>query len=60
MKQMIFISIILSSAILFAETIIQPGEVSGTWTFENSPYLIEGEITVPDGETLNIEPGVLV
>lgn len=60
MKQMIFIFIILSSAILFAETIIPAGEVSGNWAFENSPYLIEGEITVPDGETLNIEPGVLV
>lgn len=38
-------------------TNIQEGNVKGIWTSAGSPYLIEGEITVPDGETLLIEPG---
>ena len=39
-------------------TDIQTGNVSGTWTLSNSPYHINGEITIPNGETLTIEPGV--
>lgn len=39
---------------------IKTGNVSGTWTKKSSPYLIKGEITIPDGETLTIEPGVEV
>jgi len=50
----------LFTVIVFADTVIQPGDVNGSWTEVNSPYLIEGEITIPDGETLSIEPGVLV
>jgi hypothetical protein len=42
----------------FADTDIPEGEVSGTWTLANSPYHINGEITIPNGETLTIEPGV--
>jgi len=41
-------------------TDVAAGTVSGTWTSANSPYYINGEITVPDGETLTIEPGVEV
>lgn len=41
-------------------TNIPGGDVSGTWTVSNSPYQIKGEITIPDGETLTIEPGVEV
>lgn len=39
---------------------IPAGNVSGTWTKANSPYQIQGNITVPNGETLTIEPGVSV
>jgi len=60
MKHFILFIIFLSASILFSETIIQPGNVSGIWTAADSPYLIEGEITVPDEESLTIEPGVLV
>ncbi len=43
------------------QTIIPGGtDVSGTWTKTGSPYLIEGEITVPDGKSLIIEKGVRV
>ena len=39
-------------------TLIPEGNVSGTWAKEDSPYHINGEITIPDGKTLIIEPGV--
>nr|NQU91957.1 right-handed parallel beta-helix repeat-containing protein [Bacteroidota bacterium] len=39
---------------------IAGGNVSGTWTAANSPYFISGEIVVPYGETLSIEPGVSI
>jgi len=44
----------------FAQIQISSGDVSGTWTAAGSPYLIQGEITVPYDSTLSIEPGVLV
>jgi hypothetical protein len=40
-------------------TIIDEGEVRGRWKKEESPYTITGEITVPRGRTLTIEPGVV-
>lgn len=43
-----------------AQTSILPGNVSGTWTLAGSPYLIQGNILVPDNSTLSIEPGVTV
>ncbi|MEA3476871.1 MAG: hypothetical protein U9R60_01725 [Bacteroidota bacterium] len=42
----------------YAKTDIPAGDVSGTWTQSNSPYNINGEITIPNGETLTIKPGV--
>ena len=44
----------------YAQTNIPPGDVSGTWTQANSPYNINGEITIPNDSTLTIEPGVEV
>jgi hypothetical protein len=43
-----------------AQTSIPGGAVSGTWVKANSPYKILGDITVPVGQTLEIEPGVVV
>jgi len=43
-----------------AQTIIQPGDVSGTWTIGGSPYQIQGDITIPSFDILTIEPGVMV
>ena len=43
-----------------AQTTIPGGDVSGCWTATGSPYLIEGDITVPDGSALVIEQGVTV
>jgi hypothetical protein len=52
------IVILLLAWIAIADTHIPAGDVFGTWTSAGSPYLIEGEITVPSDSTLNIQPGV--
>ncbi len=36
------------------------GDQSGTWTLDQSPYELVGDVRVPPGETLVIEPGVVV
>jgi hypothetical protein len=54
----LFFFILITNA--FTQTFIPPGAVSGTWTSSGSPYYIQGEITVPNTETLSIEPGVNV
>ena len=36
------------------------GNQSGTWSFANSPYNLVGDVVVPAGQTLVIEPGVVV
>jgi hypothetical protein len=42
------------------QTLIPPGDVSGTWETSLSPYHIEGDITIPDDSTLIIQPGVKI
>ncbi|MGB1032269.1 MAG: right-handed parallel beta-helix repeat-containing protein, partial [Flavobacteriales bacterium] len=39
---------------------IPGGDVSGVWTAENSPYVVQGDIRLNDLQTLVIEPGVEV
>jgi len=39
---------------------IWDNEVSGTWDIAGSPYIVMGPLIVPDGETLIIDPGVVV
>lgn len=39
-------------------TQVPAGTVSGTWTTAGSPYYVAGDITIPSGSTLTIEPGV--
>jgi len=41
-------------------THIWENEVSGTWDVEGSPYIVMGELKVPDGEMLIIDTGVVV
>ncbi|MCK5840236.1 MAG: hypothetical protein KAG99_10325, partial [Bacteroidales bacterium] len=41
-------------------TSVAAGNVSGLWEADKSPYMIEGDLIVPDGETLTIQPGVTV
>jgi hypothetical protein len=42
------------------QTIVPEGNVNGIWTITGSPYQIAGNITVPAGETLEIQAGVKV
>lgn len=61
MKQNLFLLLaLLITSSLLAQTNIPAGNVSGTWTKANSPYFINGDITVPDDSLLTIEAGVLV
>ena len=55
----ILAALLVSASGLLADT-IPGGDVSGTWYQSNSPYYIAGDITVPAGDTLTIEPGVVV
>ena len=48
---------------IIANTFAQPqvsGNQSGSWTVANSPYQVVGDITIPQGQTLDIEAGVEV
>jgi len=52
--------LLIESQRAYAQTEIPAGDVSGIWTKANSPYNINGEITIPNDSTLTIEPGVEV
>ncbi|MBD3218619.1 MAG: PKD domain-containing protein [candidate division Zixibacteria bacterium] len=54
----ICILFLLALSFLSAQTVIQEGDIEGTWTTADAPYLIEGDLTIPANKTLTIEPGV--
>lgn len=61
MKKGVFaIAAIMSCIQLFSQTVIPAGDVSGIWQYSGSPYLVEGDITIQDQQTLIIEPGCLI
>jgi hypothetical protein len=43
----------------YAQTILS-GNISGTWSPSGNPYVISANATVPTGQTLTIQPGVIV
>jgi parallel beta-helix repeat protein len=59
-KFLIFMLLFLSLRTVFSQTPVPGGNVSGTWTLAGTPYLINGEITIPFDSTLTIEPGIIV
>ncbi|HPR63934.1 MAG TPA: hypothetical protein PK014_06900 [Thermoanaerobaculia bacterium] len=58
MSRFLFLLVCISS-FLYADTPVM-GPVSGTWTAGESPYILEGDTSVPSGETLTMEPGTVV
>ena len=61
MKRVIIIfSLLFVFAFSLADTHIPAGNVNGVWTFPNSPYIIDGEISIQQGDELTIEPGIQV
>lgn len=61
-KTVLILNIIIfcfSSHNLFSSN-IPAGNVYGHWTLSNSPYLVLGNITVPQDSLLQIDPGVVV
>lgn len=46
------------STYLFSQTIIHPGNVTGTWTESGNPYMITGDIFIPSNDSLLIYEGV--
>jgi hypothetical protein len=38
-------------------TKVSQGQISGHWKASEGPYIITGDITIPEGKTLQIEPG---
>ncbi|NVB82617.1 MAG: DUF4215 domain-containing protein [Kofleriaceae bacterium] len=56
-----FLAIVLAPIAAHADTVIAGGNLSTqTWTASNSPYIVQGDITVIAGATLTIDPGVVV
>lgn len=61
MTRITLIIIILFTNTVYSQTYINDKQsVYGTWTKSKSPYIILGEATVPQGETLIIKKGVEV
>jgi hypothetical protein len=56
----ILLSLLFLATIASGETIIPGGNVSGLWTQEGSPYLINGNIAIQIGDELSIEPGCVI
>lgn len=50
--------LLTTSSTLFSAEV--RGEQSGRWTASGSPYIVTGNIVIPEGATLTIEPGVIV
>ncbi len=59
MKQL-YAAIILTLFVLSLCAIQVSGEQTGTWSPANNPYQMVGNITVPAGSSLTIEPGVRI
>jgi len=60
MKAASCIFMFMCCQMLCALTNIPAGNISGVFTLSGSPYMINGDITIPNGHTLSISPGVQV
>ncbi len=53
------VALLVASAVNATETPVS-GDVSGTWSLAGSPYVVTGNVTIQNGDTLTIDPGVEV
>ncbi len=58
-KTYLLLLMLLLPTFIFAQTEVS-GNQSGVWTYSASPYSVVGDIVIPNGDTLFIEPGVTV
>ena len=58
LERMVFVLLVFGLLGIITADTIPGGDVSGTWYLSHSPYYITGNITLPSGDTLTIEPGV--
>ena len=59
MKEKLILFLFLFMILMLnSETHIPGGNVSGSWTYQNQPYIIEGYISILVNDELTIEPGV--
>ncbi|HPR18606.1 MAG TPA: right-handed parallel beta-helix repeat-containing protein, partial [Candidatus Cloacimonadota bacterium] len=56
----ILLVLCLLPILIFSQTYIPAGDVSGNWSYQNQPYFIEGNISIPADQALTIEAGVEV
>jgi parallel beta-helix repeat protein len=54
-----FVTLLLAPALARGGTVVS-GSVSGTWGLSESPYWVEGDLSIASGSTLTIQPGVQV
>lgn len=62
MKKIFYLLLLCCTGIIANATVFVNGSISvnTTWTATNSPYIVNGNLTVDSGITLTIEPGVMV
>lgn len=53
------LALLLACHAAHAQTLVS-GNISGTWTPAGNPYIAVDNCTVPSGQTLTIQPGVIV
>jgi len=60
MKQIVIaISMMIIAIFMFAQTTVPAGPVQGSWDETGSPYLVTGNINVPNNAALSIGPRII-
>ena len=60
MKKQLLMILLLVPVIIYSQTPVPPGPVSGNWDTAGSPYMVNGDIYIDWFSTLTIDPGVQV